>query len=231
MLNGGLGNQFFQTSQAYSDGIKFAIYFDKKRNLTKEFKELYKCCIDVSKIPLLRTLFYKLWVETSDIDRKNILFLNFISGYSMTSSYINEEFSEKIKDCFNIKPRFNIPRSTVHLRLTDFVDLGRNTLSDKHSIPSLKFSGYLKTDSPDSDIAKVIMEKYNLKVEYRSAVEDWCDLIRSNEIICSDSTFSISAACISKELFNSTVYIPNNTEVAINRLDIKAYNDSFKELI
>ncbi|PHR84378.1 MAG: hypothetical protein COA59_07205 [Colwellia sp.] len=226
LLNGGLGNQIFQTSHAFREGISVGIFFDRKRALSKEVKKLYKVCFDFSKIPILRNILYYFWHETATVSCKKYAFIELFSGYSLNSNYIDLPFSKEIEKLFEIsKPLSKI--STLHLRLTDYVQLGRGTLSNKHTIPDLHYFKILKTDAPESEEVQSLINEFGFKLDCKEPIDDWCDIISSDEVVCSNSTFSISAALIGQILYGNTFYVPSQPEVEFRHEALMKYNDSF----
>jgi len=211
IINGGFGNQVCQAMAATSIQRKskkklIGIFVDKKRKSANNLRAIYDKYYDVSNFPILRNIFTKLfWRESRSGTELNLKILKVFTGYFLDEKNFDIDNINEFLKCFqNLYEPISINRTCIHSRQGDFIALGRETLKDNELKINFPENAYLISDELDTNFNLNLQRKYRL-TPYRSnsEIEDWLFMIHSKNIVCSPSTFSITAAVIAEALYNA----------------------------
>lgn len=213
ILNGGLGNQLFEISNAYAFAKRYGFHFGINYSLSflggygggqgntavKYKNNLYinipSTDINLSEIYREKSFGY------NEIPRKdNILLYGYFQSKKYFNDYANEVknlfvFPEEVKNKVNLfLKQFNKPTVSIHIRRGDYLHPGhpnKITIGAQYYAEAVKFfKGYEAIICTD-DIASVKKEmnfKNAIYSPFNNEIEDLCLLSQcDNSIICNSS--------------------------------------------
>lgn len=182
------------------------IFVDKNRNAATELHALYDHYYDFSKILILRKFFTKVfWREyrTGRVFKTHIATL--LTGYFLEEANFSKDGINKLMTCFNqFSKQAPYQRTCVHSRQGDFITLGRETLSDTELTIQFPNNAYLLSDDLSTAFNLQLQKKHHLIPHRgRTEIDDWFFILKSKHIVCSPSTFSVTAALVGEELYQA----------------------------
>ena len=176
---------------------------------------------------------------TEELEKHEIDFISIINnktpriiilnGYFQRYEYY-EKYLDKIKQWLEIDLKYennfiinvNPKDFTLHIRLTDLAQLNLHPnmikfykdILDNNIFETL----YIITDNKNDKRLIKIFKEYNYQIISNSEIEDFLFIKKSNNIICSQSTFCWWAAILSDA---KNIYLPTNTHIGYyDRADI-----------